>query len=301
MSSNTWEPEDILTRYERLLEESTEYFDDALKRYARALVRGDPTGGPTERINVLLMQTMQLADLMAREDVVRQASGARPANQRDIPNGMVPRVEFKDAIADILTRTPVLARSYREVQERYSQEHVFAVAKSATEETTRAVQRAIADAQAGSPGRETMASTARVITEVGDWTRAYAETVYRTNMATAHASGQMAMVADPAIRSVAPALEFVSAKKATTRPNHHAAHGLVADAADPVWQRFTPPLGYNCFCCVRIVFYPELRRRGLLGPNDTVLRYEPPTFDQAFPDPGFGTGNPAVTAAQGAM
>lgn len=290
---STWEPEDIITRYERLLDASTGRFDDALKRYARAMLLGESDGKPTEEIIRLLQQTMELADLQARESVIRQAAGA--TQRRDVPNGMVPKVEYKDAVADILTRTPVLEQTYKDVQRAYQRDRVVAFARSSTDEVTKEVRRVLAEAQAtGKPMRDVKTA----IAGIGGWTKNYAETVYRTNMATAHSSGQWAMASDPAVAAVAPAFEFLSAKKATTRHNHLCAHGLIAATTDAIWHRFTPPLGYCCFCSIRLVFLPELRRRGLLDAFGKVIRWEPPNFADAFPDPGFGVDNPTVAMYQ---
>ena len=124
---------------------------------------------------------------------------------------------------------------------------------------------------------------------MGDFTRAYSETVYRTNLTSAFAAGRFKQVESEEVRRVTPAFEFDAIDDAAVRPNHAAADGLIAAVNDPVWSRISPPLGHNCRCGLRLVDRFELKRRGLLR-GFSVTPYFPPNFREAKPDDGFTKG-----------
>lgn len=265
----------------------------------------------------LIAETKAVADMVGRLDVIRSADrivraiGTRvvrsagatappgappPPGSATAPAagggefGGLPRVAFHEAVADIIVREPRLAASAAEVAQAYGTEHAFALARSADLEITRRVQDAIAKAlQVGSP----LGDAAEVVAEVGDFSRAYAETVVRTNVATAYSAGRFRQMADPAVRNVIGALRFTAVGDADTRHNHAAADGLIASPDDPVWQHLAPPLGFRCRCGLDFVDWIELRRRGMVLPDGTVRRAAIPAG--AGPDRGFDhRGRPDV-------
>ncbi len=229
------------------------------------------------------------------------------------------RIKFKSAIADLVNRTPELAvpivrpfapeggarlekrweavaRMYRESPE------VFAIAKSAEITLTKRVALTIKRALEGKLPDITadklggVASLEQAIRDTGDFTRAYAETVYRTNLTNAYSAGRFQQLKSPAIRRATPALEFMAIPDRDVRrgrsedrgENHLAANGLIAPPEHHVWDSFRPPLGYQCRCTVRAVTRGELLRAGLL--NDAtgeVTPLFPPGFDSAAPHPEF--------------
>jgi len=209
------------------------------------------------------------------------------AIEATIPEALVVRGQFREAVDDLLKRNPRLAVGYAAVQEKYAKGHVFAVAKSTEETLTRRVQALVASAIRD--GKPPLSAT-RAIAELGGWTEHYSETVFATNAATAYSAGRMNQARDPDIGEAMPAFELLGRTVPPSRPNHAAAVGLIAGRDDPIWDSFMPPLGYNCTHVVRLVSRPELRRRGLLSETGEVLRYTPPGFENAYPDPGFGRG-----------
>lgn len=138
--------------------------------------------------------------------------------------------------------------------------------------------------QAFQAGQDTAVAVMR---DIADWTRAYAQTVYRTNFNSAFAAGRFMAVRDPAVREVVPAFEFHAAGDGDTRPNHLAADGLIASVDDAIWNQFSPPLGYNCRCALRHVDRWELEDLGLLREDGSVTRKTPARFASAGPDDGF--------------
>lgn len=272
---------------------STMAVADLLGRRRTIIEAEDATGRTMRRLPVPVTTIAGKPKPVAPAVVIPDLPGAPPsadarALEVRLPGDLVVKGSFKEAVDDLITRNPKLAAGYREVQAQYAKGHVFALAKSTDATLTRRVQQLAAKAiREGAP----TPSVTKAIAELGDWTENYAETVYHTNAATAYSGGRMAQSRDPDIAAVMPAFELLGRTVPPSRPNHAAAVGLVAGRDDPIWSSFMPPLGYNCTHVVRLVDRVELRRRGLLREDGSVIRYEPPGFAEAYPDPGFGVGS----------
>lgn len=280
----TLQPADELRR---LQEKSAQDFADAILGIAKAAVEGKPRQDAVGELRRLLWQTMTHADLLARKRVrlykrnlegnARFASSATP---------VMPKVPFKEAVADLVSREPILADKVDDIAEIYAR-HGFSLAKAAELETVKKVQEFLATAaQHGT----TADRASWVLESMGDWSRAYADTVYRTNLSNAYAAGTFREAMDPDVAQVIGALEFDDVGDSDTRPNHHAAEGLVAAPDDPVWDRLAPPLGYRCRCFLRFVDRLELEQRGLIGRDGRVRRATIPPGAHA--DPGFRVTRP---------
>lgn len=210
--------------------------------------------------------------------------------------GPIPRVPFTEAIGDVMSRHPVLARTWDQVQAAYNEDHAFALARSASTTVTERVQKAVAKAiREGKTSAEAVKSIRGIAQQaqldMRDWTRAYAETVFRTNVTTSYAAGRFRQMADPAVRRAIAALRYTAVMDVDTRPNHRAADGMIAAPEDPVWDRISPPLGYNCRCGVDFVSWPEARAAGIVTGDTTIRPARIPPGAHA--DPGFRhTGTP---------
>lgn len=245
-----------------------------------------------------LLETLVVSDLTGRMYTLKRADTVPPpptgfavaATSEDEGEDFeiaITKVPFRDAIKNIVTREPRLARSAEAVAELYAREHAFALARSADIALTRKVRDVIASAlEKGFDPSD----NARVIAEMGDWTQTYGETVFRTNAATAFSNGQFAQAQDPDVADLIPAFEYNAVHDSSVRRNHLAADGLVAGTKDPIWKMFAPPLGHQCRCGLRYVDRYELEERGLLDASGRVIRRYPPNFNQAHPDVGFGKG-----------
>lgn len=284
-----------------LWERSAWRLNAAILRFARAMVAGRSTEAATLQIGRLITQTLVLADLLGRRRVIlmqddvmsrRVADRVTPELFRidddarlvftSDPTPMVAPVTFDEMIQNILERQPRLAVGYQAVQDLYSREFAFAVAKSVTEETTKRVQKALAEGFRTGQG----AKVEQVVAEIGDWSNSYSECVYRTNMATAYTAGQFQQAKDPDLAPAFPALEYIGISDSVTRPNHRAAFGLIAATADPIWNEIAPPLGYNDRCGVTIRNKWALMDAGLYR-DGIVIRHTPPGFAGAHADHGF--------------
>ena len=208
---------------------------------------------------------------------------------------LVPKVEFEQAIRDVLAREPRLAANADEVARIYRTRHALAVAHSTEIELTRRVQEAIAEVARSGDGT---VRAEKVIAEIGGWPRSYAETVYRTNLATAYQAGRFQQAFDPRVAPEMRAFEYqtvgdVDVRDGTDGPeNHAAADGLIAGTKDSVWHRASPPCGYNCRCSLRLVGVDELEELGLIRPDGQVQRREPSNFNEFRPHPRFGHSRP---------
>ena len=80
------------------------------------------------------------------------------------------------------------------------------------------------------------------------------------------------MAKDPVIAEIVGAMEYNAMSDPETRPNHWAAHGMIASVNDPIWVKLKPPLGYNCRCQTNLVDKFTLDRMGLIKPTGEVTR-----------------------------
>lgn len=282
----TLQPADEL---QNLLDASTRRFAAALSARAKEAARGKSSGHLEDgAIYASLWETQALADLRGRR---RTRLYTRNLGRRAYARAPVlPSVPFKEALDDILAREPVLAATAEEVVGVY-QAHGFTLAKAVDQQVVEKVQRLIAQSIENGTGRD---RTAWVIDSFGDWGRAYSETVYRNAVQNAYNAGIFREMAEPAVRAVIAALEYVSIGDVDTRPNHDAAgHGrLVAAADDPVWHACAPPNGHRCRCGTRYVDHEEAAVRGLVMPDGSIKRATIPSG--FFRDPGFSGGRPDV-------
>lgn len=276
---------------------------DELRVLADRLVRAKATGnGPLyERtmadVAELYGDLLAWSDLLGRRRMfmlaeraevaaeTRAALCAMEAAQLWSLKGLLPRVEFKEAVASILNRFPAIAAGWRAVAELYRERRGFAAARSMDVAVTKRVQEEIArGVRDGSP-----TEAKRVIEAVSGWSKSYVDTVYDTNVRTAYTSGMREAMKSEGVSRVLLGFQFHSAHLVTSRPWHEAADGLIAPTDASVWRMFSPPLGYNCKCALREISIFEARSRNLLDANGQLLTVTPPNFGQAHPDEGFGS------------
>lgn len=299
-SSHVKKPKDELAD---LQDKATPQFTSAMNALAEAQMAGDQRAydAATARLAELLEQTITYSDLLGRRRLMLEAKGGKKelpeapaktmsmmafASRKDSP--VLPNVPFTEAVDDILSREPVIARSFRRVGDILRRRHAFALARSASLELTKKIRDTVGRMMREGKGE---VRAGEVISRLGDWSAAYGRTVYRTNLATAYSAGRFAQARDPEVSEFVGAFEFQAVQDSDARPHHRAAHGLLASTTDPIWERYSPPLGFNCRCSLRMVDRFELKERNLLHAG-RVQRKEPATFRAAHPDKGFGFGRP---------
>ena len=219
----------------KLLDRSSYLFEDALTNLAKSrLGLGDYDKAFWELAN-LIQKTMILADLHGRKRILMEADAiARHAAKfsTTLPPStpIVPGVPFVEAIEDLVSREPRLEQSSRELSRLYNTERVFGLAYSSDLALTKKIQDVISRTMKEGEG---LAQAEKVIAEMGDWTRSYAAVVFRTNANTSYTQGRFAQAMDTDVAKVIPAMEFFSQRDDRTRPNHRAAHGLIAATNSP--------------------------------------------------------------------
>ena len=249
----------------------------------------------------LLEQTMILSDLLGRRRLLLEAEAARRGEAKlagTFVSPFVPRVRFEEAVDDIADRHPEIRIGFEEVQRLYREQHGFAVARSATLELTNKVQDEIEKGiREGRTGFETVQAIEKSIKGEPDpfvttdtWTRAYVQTVYRTNAATAYTAGRFQQALDPDVSAVIGALEFTTAGDSAVRPTHAALDGVIMAQDDPRWNFIAPPIGYNCRCVTRLVTRDELEEKGLIQNGRVVSDLA--DWDGSAPDPDFRSRRP---------
>lgn len=250
----------------------------AMTGLASAIAKRQPDkrATATQTLTDTLAKIMSGADVLGRQDVA-EAHGLKPGGGRSVGGGGGGGVTMPpaggsggDSMLD-------------SIMKRYKAWHAPTLADDASGLIEDRIKKSFEE------GRD---SALAVLEDVNDWTVAYADTVYRTNVASAYAAGNWAESMEPDILEIVPAKLYTAVGDNDTRPNHLAADGLLAGVTDPIWDIFAPPMGFRCRCSAIDIDRFELEDRKLLNPDGSVIRVTPPTFASAFPDPGFGTGRP---------
>lgn len=240
-----------------------------------------------EALGRLIAGTYSVAEMLGRRRVLLEVDkmeagmSSYSAMVYAADQNLIPSVSPERAIEDMLKREPRLAEGYKEVQEIYSTTRAFALAKASDRVVTDKVQGFLAAALRTG---ESLPSAERIIAGLGDWARAYGETVFRTNLGTAYASGRIKESMDPDLADFIVGLERLAVNDVDTRPNHAACSGLCASQRDPIWLRLGLPAGYSCRCMWRLLDVYEARRRHLMDGSEMRRARVP---NGAFNDPGF--------------
>lgn len=101
------------------------------------------------------------------------------------------------------------------------------------------------------------------------------ENIFRTNIQNAYMAGRY----EQQSRNfrARPFLMYDAINDSRVRPAHLAMDGYIARHDAPVWDRWTPPCGYNCRCSLTALSEAQARKRGYNG--------KPPP--NVAPDPGW--------------
>lgn len=213
-----------------------------------------------EELADMLASTRAYADLLGRRRVLLKTQQIIKFTEAEEPNPIIPSVPFQQAIDDLVSRMPVLAKSADEVRQIYAVEHSFALAQSTSANLTERIRDELAKAiREGKPVKD----ASDLISKIGDWNYSYANVVYRTNLNTSYHAGQFQILKDPEIREIMPAFRYVATLDTDVRPNHRAMHNLIASVDDEIWLRLSCPLGFRCRCSLVTIDARELQRMGI--------------------------------------
>ncbi len=320
----------------RLESKSTQTFVDRLLQWGIAINNQDVPAIQKARSDMvdLVRFTQQLADLLGRRRVLLELdvsmeqfgpqrllrhAGAKhrvhyidpdplPEPQKaGVPTPLQPNKSFREAVIDITAREPRLAGTADLVAEVYSREHGFSLVQAMEPQVVDAVQNIIAKAieeLVPIPIAVARIQDAALAQQLTPFARGYAETVYRTNLATAYTAGRFQQAADPEISQALPAFRYSAIKDSVLRrgrkedeyapglaENHLALDGMIAATGSNIWQIYAPPNGWNCRCNLRLVSIFELQRRGVIRSLDDPIP-EPQDLDSSWVHPRFSRGRP---------
>ena len=186
------------------------------------------------------------------------------------------KIPFDDGLENFIKRYPVLADSAEELRQRYSKENVFGLVRSNSMILTNWLQKYIGKAM--EKGLETNQILDFIKESLQERNRIYADTVWRTNLNTAHNAGRQRQAKK--YPGFIVGFEFSATKDGSVRNNHKLADGLRAPADHEAWDFFTPPLGYNCRCVIRQITRPEAERKGWLDDQGRLIPWHPKLKDK---------------------
>lgn len=116
--------------------------------------------------------------------------------------------------------------------------------------------------------------------------KARLETVYRTNT---HSVYNQSTRYNAATSQVTPYLMYDAVGDERTRPQHMDLDGTIKPADSSFWDKFTPPLGYNCRCAVIAISKKRAKDLGISRASEKSF------FN---PEDGFGRGKMGDVSTQ---
>jgi SPP1 gp7 family putative phage head morphogenesis protein len=278
---------------EIFLDSSSKDIQALLSDLAKSYMMGDNNhSNILAKIQEKSQDMLAISNLMARRRVMLISDLAKDGVQAKERNkifatqltNVLPLTIFKEAVKAFSEKIPQLATTAAAIRNVY-RDRGFAIMKSAELQVTKKVHELLTAALGEGKPREEVIE--EVVAQNESWSRAYASTVYRTNMAHAYSEGQQEQGRTTVAMTVLPCWEYYAVGDSDTRPNHLAAKGLLAAKTDPIWSSLFPPLGFNCRCSAREVDVYELEQKERITPSGSVRPYYPPSIHNAYRDPGF--------------
>jgi len=286
-------PKSYQDELDEFLNASTSDYRKLMRGLAASIICADNRHAQIMRdLALKAQQSMALADLMARRRVLLWENygqdKVRAAQRVEIyatsVSDIVPNAPFRAAWEALLAKTPKLLTASYTVLQAYA-DKAFVVSQSANLAVTAKVHSILVDAlQLGLSQAEAVEN---LLDETEGWTRGYANTVYRTNVARAYAEGEKTQGMSEVSRRVFPAWQYLTAGDVDVRPNHAAARYLIAAKTDPIWNLLYPPLGFNCRCTTREMDVYDLEAQNRLSLTGQVIPFYPPAIGLAGRDDGF--------------
>lgn len=189
-----------------------------------------------------------------------------------------------ESVEDFAKREPLLRDTGVAVAELYlSRPDAFSIAGVSTDETLAQMKGMLQLALAKGMSQTVFKDAAEYVLE--NFTRPRLETIFRTNIATAYASGRL----DQSLSTENVAgFRRISARILTTRPNHEAAHGQYYSKLDRRISWFLLPWGYNCLCADVPITIRAAKTQGQEFEGNRMIT---PTWPaNAHPDARFASG-----------
>ncbi len=288
--------------YEGIIYRDVSRLGELFNRYAleKQRVQDSDASETKHDIAVLMAQSAAIAYLLGKRRTLLEYDYLKSRRARyatfiestgETPNRplTIPKVKFKEAITDILSKEPRLAGSAEEIAQIYSTGRGFAMLRSLDTTITQKVQQVLAKSleEGIKPG-----IAGDIIADLSGQTQAYATTVYRNNIGAAYTAGRFKQAADEDVSDIVAGMRVITANDSDVRPNHKAFSGFTARIDDPVWSEAAPLYGHNCRCRTRVVTTFELERNGEIKRGERLPDQSLPT--DAKRDDGFVGHHPLL-------
>lgn len=213
-------------------------------------------------------ESAELANVLWRSNATSYMAGQLFVRDIELQNTMVSlaaegatsgtflNLPFVEAIRLFLSRRLVSPEEF-DAQLEEQRVSAFTVRRALSETVRESMFRRLARAlQVGGDGlREFVRSFQGDVAqaETPRATRAYLETVYRTNVANAYNAGRLRQQTDPDVLSAGLIWEYRTAGDGSVRESHAALDGKQWQAGDPEALRVYPPNSFNCRCGIVVL------------------------------------------------
>jgi SPP1 gp7 family putative phage head morphogenesis protein len=218
--------------------------------------------------------------------------------------GDEPKLRFPliEKAAEKLADRNIMTRSDWDAAERSAQERAFFITGDITRDTIAKVRDELVNDLSDGTSLRTFRERVSDVLERSAIGPARIETIYRTNVQTAFRDGRETLSNHPIVRGLFPYQAYLATHDARTRHEHRALEELglngtnVYRTDDPFWDRFTPPIDYNCRCGKQPLTIEAAARKGVreakewletgVAPYQPEWRYQDIPFT---PKAGFGS------------
>lgn len=292
------------TDLDLLREKSTEIVGELLTEIGMAHATGDreKENRATTKLAQVLRRTNGIADLLGRKRTLEQVENMTPkphhfdeekaVNPFSFSLNLAYNVPFHKAAESILegqlfqnlpgSRLDIIAKEVNKLfGESAPPRRIFGLMEAKAEAIAKANEVLRHNLLYGTPAKQAMQDMKK---EMGAWSKATGETIYRTQVSKAYSAGQWRQLDDPMIRTRVGAVKFEATPDRNVRPMHLAWDGFLGSPHDPIWEWITPPIHFNCRCALLLVPHDTLKRMGEIDARGNLK----PQARHPIPVPNFG-------------
>ena len=277
-------------------------------------------------IAAAILGAQEIADALpsAAAETLRQLAPPLPPGRVLPPRGLLPgdeplvRFPVIDRAAESLVRRNILTRAAFDAASLRARAQAFTVAGETVEDAIGTIREAMVEAiREGTTLRQFRQRVEEQL-EGSFLGPAHAETVFRTNIQTAYNAAHDELADRPIVSELFPYQAYLPINDGRVRDEHlslgrripeisGSAFGIegtnIYRRADPFWDVFTPPWGFNCRCGVNLLTIEAAARAGLNEARQWLeTGIAPPLVSRLpgipfRPDPDFVGGRAARLAA----
>lgn len=245
-----------------------------------------------QRVLAKVLRDMILdAQLTGADQILAQAKGAGVELDDEVTAEALAGVNagFEVPLDNEAARRVLVAKQvlpYIEAQARSIEQYAFTVAGV---EDMRLVEYARGEVEKAAQGSLTLPEfrqsleTAFFEAGASPISPAHAETVLRTNLASAYEGARYDAVMTPALAEVFPGFQLFTVGDSRVRPEHAELNGTYFERDDPRLGEYWPPMDYNCRCTMLALSPEDIHAEGLDTAPAPELDWQPPESFRAAP------------------